>query len=49
MAKRKINGNFQLKVRRYIEFMHEEEKSVSHKGNNLINNLSKSLKVKIFY
>ena len=43
MRHRNINKSLQIKVRRYIEYIHEEEKKGSHRGEILINNLSINL------
>ena len=44
MRFRNIQKDLQLKVRRFIEYMHNEEKNGSQKGEFLFNNLSIKLK-----
>ena len=43
MKFRNINKNLQMKVRRYLEYMDEEEKKGSQRGANLIAGLSQNL------
>ena len=44
MKIRNIHTNIQMKVRRYIEYMHDEEKNGSQKGENLYKSLSMKLR-----
>ena len=48
MGLRNISRETQMKVRRYIEYMHEEEKIGSKRGNIYIQNLSSNLKKELF-
>ena len=44
MRKRNISRALQMRVRRYMEYMHEEEKEGSQRGGMLIQALSTNLK-----
>ena len=44
MKKRNINNELQSNVRRYVEYLFEEEKNGYQKGNKLYLNLSNDLK-----
>lgn len=44
MKIRKIDKNLQMRVKRYIEYMHDENTSGFNKGQNLLNCLSLRLK-----
>ena len=48
MKLRNITNNLQLKVRRYIEYMHDEEKNGSQKGEALFKSLSVKLKNELY-
>ena len=47
MNLRNINTQLQMKTRRYIEYMHHEEKNGSQKGENLLNTLAPLIKEEI--
>ena len=49
MKTRKVNKGLRLKIRRYIEHMHEEEKYGFQRGEIHISKLSNCLRVKINY
>ena len=53
MRIRNIDPNIQIKIRRYIEYMHEEERSGFQKGELIMSSISKKLmsevKTDIFY
>ena len=44
MKYRQVNRLLQMKIRRYIEYMHQEEKYGSQRGDKLADDLSKNLK-----
>ena len=44
MRIRKVDTNLQMRIRRYIEYMHDESTSGFNKGKNLLNHLSSHLK-----
>ena len=44
MRLRKVDENLQMKIKRYMEYMHEENKSGYHRGDNLSNYLPPRLK-----
>ena len=44
MNRRNITNNLKMRIRRYIEYMHEEKKLGSQRGEYLINSLSFHLK-----
>ena len=43
MAKRNISRGLQMQIRRYLEYMHEEEVQGSKRGNYILKKLSKNL------
>ena len=49
MKFRGINNVLQMRIRRYIEYMHEEEKMGNQRGENLIPSLSSHLKDDLYY
>ena len=49
MKYRSINSILQMRVRRYIEYMHEEEKMGNQRGEQLISMLSSNLKEELMY
>ena len=44
MRLRKVDDNLQMRIKRYMEYMHEENTSGYHRGENLINFLPPRLK-----
>ena len=49
MTKRNVSRNLQMRVKRYLEYMHEEEKNGFQRAGNLISTLSKTLQTEIFH
>ena len=45
MKKRGVNRGIQMKIRRYIGYMHNEEKTGLNRGQYLLENLSSDLRV----
>ena len=43
MKKRNIPNLLQIRIRRYLEYMHEQEKLGAHRGKNLLKSLSNNL------
>ena len=49
MKTRNISNNIRMKIRRYIEYMHEEEKLGVHRGDYLLKSLSNNLKDELLF
>ena len=49
MNYRNINRDLQMKIRRYIEYMHDEKKKGSQRGVEIVNYLSSHLRDEIKY
>ena len=49
MKTRNISNDLRMRIRRYIEYMHEEEKLGIYRGNQLIKTLSSHLKDELLY
>ena len=43
MKKRKLSQSLQLQIRRYLEYLHEEERNGAQRGKHLLGNLTNEL------
>ena len=48
MKTRNVSQNLKMRIRRYMEYMHEEEKMGSQRGELHLNCLSDNLKLELF-
>ena len=44
MTERKVNISLQMKIRRYLEYMHEDKIFGSHRGEDIVKSVSNSLR-----